>query len=103
MVNRVFNSTILFANHQKNMDEDILFYFNLISCHYIFFPKSAFFMNTPVCISIIFFVNSMEARYFILIRNQANTMNADGIRDDGSCEYNCLYFTPTKRHCESEY
>lgn len=40
-------------------------------------------MNTPVYISIIFFVNSMEFRFFILIRNQANTVTADGIRDNG--------------------
>lgn len=60
-------------------------------------------MNTPVYTSIIFFVDSMEARDFILIKNQTNTVNADEITDNGNCEYNCSYFTLTKRNHESEH
>lgn len=45
----------------------------------------------------------MEARDFILIKNQANTMNADGITDDGNCEYNWFYFTLAKRSHASEH
>lgn len=60
-------------------------------------------MNTPVYISVIFFVDNMEARGFILIKHQANTKQRDGTRDDGNCEYNCLYFTLSERNHKSEH
>lgn len=65
------------------------FFSILISCHYVFSVNQPLYEYNYVHF-IIFFVDSIEARDFILIRKQANTVNADAIRNDGNCEYNRL-------------
>ena len=94
--NRSFDATILFVNYEKNMDKNILFYFNYLSLN--IFHKSAF-LWIHLCTFYYFLCRQYRGQWFIIIRKQANTMNADGIRNDGNYEYNHLHFTLTERNC----